>query len=187
MSRRFEEHPFLVEVGDLRRNPGTRRRIQLAGRLSGLAVSGSAVPDDAPVSLEALLESVHDGILVSGTVRARWRGSCRRCLKDAEGDLEVAVRELCVEHGDEETTYALTGDQLDLEPIVHDACILDLPLAPLCSQECLGLCPECGADRNLEPCACAPATDQRWAGLALLTGGDAEGSPGELRRKDGGR
>ena len=176
--RRREEHPFVVEIGELRRNPGTLRRIEIAAPLPGLAVSGSAVPDDAPVSFTGRLESVHEGILVTGTVRARWNGECRRCLGRAEGELRSEVRELCVEHGDEETTYRLEGDELDLAPIVHDACILDLPLAPLCGEGCLGLCPECGADRNLEPCACAPAPDPRWAGLSVITGGLA---PHDLR------
>ncbi|MDA8295143.1 MAG: YceD family protein [Actinomycetota bacterium] len=173
--RRRDERPFSVEIGELRRTPGTRRHVHLEASLSDLAVSGSAVPEGAPISLDGVIESVHEGILLTGTVRAPWSGPCRRCLKEARGEVAVEVRELCVEHGDEETTYHLEGDQLDLEPIVHDACILELPLAPLCGEGCLGICPECGADRNVEPCSCAPAPDPRWAGLSVLTGGLAAG------------
>ncbi len=183
--RRRDAHPFRVEVGDLRRQPGKVRTLRIGAPLSELAVSGSAVPEDEPVELEARLESVHEGILVTATVRARWRGECRRCLKPTSGELVAEVRELCVEHGDEETTYRLDGDELDLEPIVHDACILDLPLAPLCGEGCLGLCPECGADRNLEPCSCVPAPDPRWAGLSVLTGGRAESGGGRPRPRQG--
>ena len=164
------EHPFLVGVAALRRQPGARRHLELEGELEDLAVSSSAVPAGATVRFDAVLESVHDGILVTGTVRAPWQGECRRCLEAASGELEVFVRELCVEAGDEETTYPLRAEELDLEPIVHDACILNLPLAPLCSDGCLGLCPSCGANRNLEPCACAPVRDDRWAALAALSG-----------------
>ena len=173
--RRRDEHPFTVEIGELRRSPGMRRHVHLEGSLSDLAVSGSAVPEGAAIAVDGLLESVHDGILLTGTVRAPWSGPCRRCLKEARGEVVVAVRELCVEHGDEETTYHLQGDQLDLGPIVHDACILELPLAPLCGEGCLGICPECGADRNVEPCSCAPAPDPRWGGLSVLTAGLAAG------------
>lgn len=174
MSRHHDEHPFTVDVGALQRNPGTRRRIELDGAIAELALStsGVAVADGEPVRFDGVLEAVHEGILVTGTVHARWNGACRRCLERAEGELVVAVRELCVEHGDDETTYALGHEELDLEPIVHDACILELPLAPLCSEECLGLCPECGANRNVEPCGCEAATDPRWARLLLLAGGD---------------
>ena len=55
--------------------------------------------------------------------------------------------------GDEEA-YPLTGDELDLEPLARDAVLLELPLAPLCSEDCRGLCPQCGANWNTEPCDC---------------------------------
>lgn len=175
MSRAWAKHPFLVDVGSLQAGQGGRRRVEVTGTLAGLELGSSAVAvaEDEPIVFTGVLEAVHEGILVSGTVRCRWRGTCRRCLEPASGELVVAVRELCVEHGDEETTYALDHEELDLEPIVHDACILELPLAPLCREECLGLCPVCGANRNNDPCGCdASGGDPRWSALRLLAGGD---------------
>jgi uncharacterized protein len=61
--------------------------------------------------------------------------------------------------------------------VVRDACILDLPLAPLCRADCAGLCPECGVNRNLEQCSCDAPTDPRWDALRALSD-EAEGSPG---------
>jgi uncharacterized protein len=168
-----EHEPFVVEVAALRRDPGSARRVSLAAPRTGLAVPTSVIDEVEPVRLDALLESVTEGILVTGVVTARWRGDCRRCLEAATGLLEVEVRELCVEEPDEvETVYRLDGDQLDLAPLVHDACILELPLAPLCSEECLGLCPECGANRNAEACACTAPVDPRWGALAALGEGE---------------
>lgn len=181
------ERPFLVEVGELRSAPGTRRKVHLEGSLSELAVSGSAVPEDATITFDGVLESVHEGILVSGVVTSPWSGACRRCLGEAHGELSSTVRELCVEHGDEEITYHLEGDELDLESLVHDACILELPLAPLCGEGCLGLCPECGADRNLEPCSCVPAPDPRWAGLTVLAGGEGSTRASDAASEGDGR
>ncbi len=175
MTRTRDAHPFLVDVGWLQANRGSRRQVALDGALEGLELETSAVAvaGDEPVRFEGVLESLHEGILVTGTVRGRWRASCRRCLEPAEGELVVDVRELCVEEGDDETTYGLGHEQLDLEPIVHDACILSLPLAPLCREECLGLCPVCGANRNSDPCGCdASGGDPRWSALRLLAGGD---------------
>jgi uncharacterized protein len=166
--RKHRERTFVVPVASLLREPGARRHVELTGSIEDLSVSGSRVPGGAPVAVDVLLESVHGGILVTGTVTAEWEGECRRCLEIARGVLSLEVRELCVEGGDVETTYSLTADELDLEPIAHDACILGLPLAPLCKEGCLGLCPECGADRNLEPCSCGPAPDDRWGPLVLL-------------------
>lgn len=174
MSRRADR-PFLVDVGALQANPGSRRRLEVEGTLSGLELETSAVrvAEDVPIRFEGVFEAVHEGILVTGTVRFRWRGTCRRCLEPAEGERSVEVRELYVEHGDEETTYALGHEVLDLEPLVHDACILDLPLAPLCREDCLGLCPACGANRNTDPCGCdTGGGDPRWSALRLVAGGD---------------
>jgi uncharacterized protein len=151
--------------------------VSVSAPIEELAVSGSAVPHGSPVTIEALLESVHGGILVTGTVTASWEGECRRCLEQARGELSCQVRELCVEEGDVETTYRLSGDELDLEPIAHDACILDLPLAPLCSEGCLGICPECGVNRNFESCSCEPAPDPRWGALGDLKGMTSQARP----------
>jgi uncharacterized protein len=172
VSRR-DSRAFLVELGALSA-PGTRRAVVLEGTIAGLELETArvGVPEDELVRFVGVLEAVHDGILVTGTVEAHWRASCRRCLEPAEGILSAEVCELCVEHGDEETTYHLGHEQLDVEPIAHDACILALPLAPLCRPDCLGLCPQCGANRNCEPCGCTVAPDPRWSALRLLVGGD---------------
>jgi uncharacterized protein len=159
---------FLVSIGRLRRVAGGRRPIHIEGCIPELSVTSSRVPEGEPLSVDLMLESVSGAILVTGTVSARFEGECRRCLLTARGTVRADVRELVGDKPDEETDYVLSGDVLDLEPIVHDACILELPLAPLCTTSCLGLCPECGSNRNIEHCSCMPATDVRWAVLAEL-------------------
>lgn len=161
--------PFVVNAGTLRRSPGSRRDESRRGPLAGLTVLGSRVPEDADVEVDVVMESMPGAVLVRGTVRAPWRGECRRCLDETSGTLAVEVRELFEERPDPEQTYPLTGDQLDLEPMARDAVLLELPLAPLCKEDCPGLCPDCGADRNSGDCGCLPeVTDPRWAALDAL-------------------
>jgi uncharacterized protein len=152
MPRARTERALRAPVAALRRSPGSRLRVEETLEANDLAVSGSRVPEGSPVRVDLTLEPVHDGILVSGSVRAAWEGECRRCLEEARGPLEIAVRELCVAGSDDETTYPIENDEIDLGVIVHDAAILNLPLAPLCREDCRGLCPDCGVNRNLEPC-----------------------------------
>jgi uncharacterized protein len=144
--------PFLVGVANLART-GARREHR-SGVIEGLAVSGSRVPRGAEVDVDVLLEPVHGGVLVSGVVGSRWEGECRRCLVAAAGTVRAEVRELYEDRSDGQETYALTGDQLDLEPLARDAVLLELPQAPLCREGCQGLCPQCGADLNEGVCAC---------------------------------
>ena len=163
--------PFLVGVANLVRT-GPRREHR-AGRIEGLVVSGSAVPMGADVDVDVLLEPVHAGVMVTGTVASRWEGPCRRCLGPAGGAVQAVVQELYEHSSDGQDTYALSGDQLDLEPLARDAVLLELPLAPLCREGCPGLCPSCGADLNDGPCGCPPGDrDPRWAALDELQGPD---------------
>jgi uncharacterized protein len=82
----------------------------------------------------------------------------------------VAVNERFVDErgpGDDDA-YLVEDDFVDLAPLAHDAIFLDLPLAPLCREDCQGLCPHCGIDRNEESCDCRGAVDLRWATLDEL-------------------
>jgi uncharacterized protein len=157
-----------VGVALLRKHPGTTRRVEAAGPIEDLVVIDSRVPEGSEVEVDVLVESVLGGVVVSGTVSADWEGACRRCLEPTTGRIVAKVRELYADDADPELGYAMTADWLDLEPLAHDACILELPLAPLCGPDCLGLCPECGANRNHETCGCSEKTDPRWAALSGL-------------------
>lgn len=160
---------FAVDVGALLRRPGSRREVHLAGPIEELAVTSSHVPEGEPVMLDGIVESVHDGgILVTATVSAPYVGECRRCLGVARGRLQAEVVELITDEPDPDTGYVIDGDTLDLLTVAHDACILELPLAPLCREGCAGLCPQCGTNLNLETCSCTLPVDPRWAGLAQL-------------------
>jgi uncharacterized protein len=168
--------PWLVPVTTLRRHPGSRREERRAGPVGELKVASSMIPAGAEARADALLDAVGGGIEVSASVQAPWEGECRRCLRPLRGELHCEVRELYRERDPhepggteaDEETYPLNGDQLDLRPLVRDALLLELPLAPLCRPDCRGLCPTCGADLNEESCDCAPPADPRWAALDAL-------------------
>jgi len=169
--------PWLVPVTALRRTTGLRQPEHRCGVVGRLAVAGSVVPATAEADADLVLDVIVGGIEVSGTVGAPWTGECRRCLRPVSGRLEATVRELYrppprpVVGGDEaeDDFYPLVGEQLDLAPLVRDALLLDLPLAPLCRPDCPGLCPLCGAARAEGPCSCDVApTDPRWGALDAL-------------------
>ncbi len=158
--------PFVVNVSDLRRS-GSERRERRQGRVAA-AVSGSAVVEGEPVSVDLVLQAAGPAIEAVGTVRASWTGECRRCLGTVVGELVAEVdHELFVEDPDE-LSYLLDRDEIDLEPLARDAVLLELPLAPLCREDCQGLCAQCGADLNEGGCGCEPPLDPRWAALDQL-------------------
>jgi len=162
-------HPVLrIGIMELRRRPGTQRDVHIATALPGLAVTSARVPDDAELVLDATLESVEGAaVTVTGTVQVPWTAECRRCLDDVGGVLDVEVREVFETHPTDDT-YPIDGDEVDLEPVVRDAALLSLPLAPLCRPDCAGPVPEqlpvvVDGDEPAEP-----ARDPRWAALDEL-------------------
>ncbi len=162
--------PFVVNVADLVNRPGARRRERIEGRLPDpVQVVDTRIRHEVPVVVDALLEWVSDGLLATGTVEGAWEAPCRRCLKPARGEMRVDFQELFEASPREGETYRLGHDSIDLEPLAREALTLDLPLAPLCAEDCRGLCPTCGADLNLGDCDCPPVTgDLRWAALDVL-------------------
>jgi len=172
--------PFVVQAAALRKVAGTTRHEQRRGVIDGLGTVSVAVPEGAEIDAEVTLSSYPGGIMATGTVTAPWQGECRRCGGVVTGAVAAEVRERFVptqggaEAPDpEDDAYPLTDDLVDLEPLARDAVLLGLPLAPLCSEGCRGLCPTCGANLNLEPCACEAPSDPRWAALDALR--DIEG------------
>lgn len=138
----------------------------------GTAVIG--VPAGSPVDLDLRLESVIEGVLVTGTARLEARGECVRCLGSVVVPLEVEVQELYVHPGheeDDDEVSRLEGDLVDLEPVLRDDVVLDLPFRPLCREDCPGLCPECGARLADDPDHGHEADlDPRWEALLRLEG-----------------
>jgi uncharacterized protein len=104
------------------------------------------VPEGEPVRLEVQLEEVSDGVLVTAEVTAPLVGECARCLDEFGSPVQVRFQELFTarEQDSDDDGYLLVGDLLDLEPALRDALVLELPLSPLCADDCQGLCSVCG-------------------------------------------
>ncbi len=161
--------PLTVNVADLLRRPGQRRHESMEAVLDGLQVLGSQVPPDAAVHVEVDLESLNEGMVVKGSAEAPWVGECRRCLRRVESKLRAPILEVYEAHPTEGETQLLEGTEINLEAVAREAVLLELPLAPLCRDDCAGLCPRCGVDRNEVACGCATdELDPRWAGLEGL-------------------
>ena len=173
-----QKTPFTVAVDDLMHRPGEMREYQLeivAPERFGNAMIG--VPAGGIVHVDLRLEALHDGLLASAGVDTTAVGECGRCLIDMELPVQVEIRELFAyskdfEYAENEAfEYAISNDTLDLEPVIRDAVVLSLPFQPICQEDCLGLCPQCGVRLLDNPGHEHEAkVDPRWAALSDLAG-----------------
>lgn len=176
--------PLLVRVGDLLRDPGSRRdldhavdpddlTIVVAGETSRLATSAAEVIPGLPVLVVGEVLSMPGGVEITGTVTYDWYGACRRCLDDVDGRHVHEIREVAQHDPVDEDVLPIDGDLLDLAPLVREVVLAGLPLAPLCRDDCPGPDPDRfptrpEAEVEAERAAEEPPADPRWGALDQL-------------------
>ncbi|MGI6877905.1 YceD family protein [Microbacterium sp. gxy059] len=121
------------------------------------------------LDIEVRLESVHEGILVSGSVETVAAGVCSRCLREISQPVEVEFQDLFEYPGSETADFELQDDHVDLETLVRDAIVLSLPFQPVCRPDCPGLDPATGDLLTESPGDAQAPIDPRWAALQKLT------------------
>jgi uncharacterized protein len=176
--------PLVVDTHELGRRPGSMRRVtKTVPAPESLGTPVAQVPPGSDIVLDLRLESVMEGVLVTGTAQATLSGECGRCLEPVSDELEVDLQELFVYNdervrgkpgsgpapADEDEEPTMVEDLFDLEPTLRDALVLEMPLTPLCNEDCSGLCAGCGARLDdVEPDHSHEKADPRWAALAQL-------------------
>lgn len=171
MVRKHVTGPFVLPVRDLVHRPGEMREHTLEVPAPAKWGEGLvAVDEGESLDVNVRLESVHEGILVSGEVDTEYTGVCSRCLTDIAEGLQVEFQELFAYPGDEETDFEVQDDHVDLETLVREAVVLALPFQPVCQPDCPGLDPVTGerltentGSEQREP------LDPRWAALQDFT------------------
>ncbi|MFG2814063.1 YceD family protein [Streptomyces sp. NPDC004673] len=197
-ARLDHRNPLVIDTHELGRRPGAMQRLTRevdAPRDLGLeGVIG--VPEGAPLELDLRLESVMEGVLVTGTARASAKGECVRCLEPVGLELEADFQEMfsypdaddrgrvSAEPGDDaeddEDRQYLEDGLIDLEPLLRDAVVLALPMQPVCQDDCQGLCSTCGARLTDDPDHHHDAVDIRWAALQGLADTMSDGEKDEM-------
>jgi len=138
--------PLRFAVGDLLADSALRRSVTVDAAVEWRLESAEVC---APLTGSLTLQGTSGGVFAAGEVGTEVRLTCERCLRVWDEPLTVSVAELV---GGEDAEYPLDDDVADLDPPLRDAVLLAVPLRPLCSPDCLGLCAVCGADLNGDAC-----------------------------------
>ena len=173
--------PHVLDTRELGRRPGTSQRVRRSlPAPEGLVVGLAAVPTDAELECDILLEAVMEGVFVTVRTAVPVTAECARCLDPVRTGIDVDAQELYAYPADDVEADALLvdGDLLDLEPLLRDAIALGLPATTLCRADCPGLCTQCGARLADDPDhSHDSAIDPRWATLRRLADGDGTPTP----------
>ena len=194
----------MFDTHELGRRPGALQRltrsVEAPGSPGVFGIDGViGVPAGAPVELEIRLESVMEGVLVTGTARATAEGECVRCLEPLKLEVDADFQEMfsypdaddrgrvkaepvgdAEESAEDEDRLFIEDGLFDLEPVLRDAVVLALPMQPVCQDDCLGLCSECGVRLTDDPDHHHDAVDIRWAALQGLAGSLEDGEKDEI-------
>jgi uncharacterized protein len=182
--------PLVFDTRDLA--PGIARTLTLAVPAPDhMGVELARVPPRSELELEVQLEGVAEGVLVTATVSGPLVGECARCLEPFSSAMKVRFQELFTladdarqaDDADDADSYRLDpSGQLDLQPALRDAIVLELPLSPLCEDGCQGLCAECGVRLgDAEPGHKHEERGTMWAALKDFQAEQPDAAPGQAK------
>jgi uncharacterized protein len=180
MTRLDPRSPLVLDTKEVGRRPGSMA--ELSRKVEAPAEFGTEVlrvAEGEPLDVDVRLESVVEGVLVTGSVHATATGACVRCLDPISHDVAGRFQELFAyadrnahhqEVGDEDAAevYLVEDGLIDLDPVLRDAVVPSLPFQPVCRPDCPGLCSVCGMHLAQDPDHAHDVIDPRWAALTDL-------------------
>lgn len=150
-----------LDISQALKAPGQPLAFSFSEKLDPLSVAGEEVRFTKPVEVQGSAVFTGEDFFLKGSIRAEYVATCCRCLKEAPSEMSISFTEEFAKNEDENhpDRYLYRGESLELGQMIGDLISLNTPMRHLCSEDCKGLCPSCGADRNLSECGC-PRTDQ---------------------------
>lgn len=159
-----------LNLSPILREPGGRIPFSFRLDLSELSFNGEH-PISYPLEVSGEVRNAAGALMLTAQAETTLELTCDRCARSFSRNKTLAIDTLVAASlEDEENTdiVLLDGNVLDLEEAVTTAFILDMDTKNLCSEDCKGLCPRCGANLNDGPCGCKPEQDPRLAALTQL-------------------
>ena len=157
-----------LDLKELIRTPGASLPFQCALDLSDVEWNGER-PITKPVEIRGTVRNMAGALELTAQLSTVLDLVCDRCAKPFQAKKVVPFETLLateLENGESDEIVLLDGEQLDVDELMRDVFLLAMDTKHLCSEDCKGLCPGCGADLNVESCRCKKEVDPRLAGLA---------------------
>ena len=186
--KHYAQNIWDIPVAELSRRAGQTKKLEISlPAPDGIGDSFSGIKAESDVNLNAIIESLEEGLLFTGILSARLTGECSRCAEPIDREITANATALFVDNPPEEKhsgnveknfedeeesedVYELRsgGAFLNVESLLRDCFVDSLPLQPLCREDCAGLCAECGESFDDGGEHNHQTTDNRWDALKEL-------------------
>ncbi len=149
-----------INVAQVKEAIGSRSSFKFITSAKKLDIGDENQWADNAITVEGEIVNTGRLLEVKGQIKTFANYRCDRCLDEFQGDLDIAFFEQFKDGGTAESneaaeeTVCLTGDEIDLAPLVRESILLAQPISTVCSEDCRGLCSKCGHNLNLSDCAC---------------------------------
>ena len=147
---------MIINFSDLLSKRNRKKQISLSFKLEPLEFEGEEIRAIEDVKVEGVATSNEDVIVVNASIKTKLQLTCSRCLDTFIYPIDIDIEERFTNDIDlqQDGTMFVEGDSLDITEIIENCIISTLPIKRLCKDDCKGLCPECGVNKNVENCSC---------------------------------
>ena len=171
---------MLMDVSLALKNPGQSYPFEQTVEIEPMVILDDPVCFTS-VCLKGTYTGAGDSVRIEGTLSADVESRCALCLEPVATHVEAEVDVSFVKTADaldpdDEDAYPIDGYRIDIQPMVEEALVLEIPMRFLCSETCKGICPVCGTNRNIAPCTCQEGGDRQnpFSALSELLTEDEE-------------
>ena len=168
---------MMMDISQALKNPGQYYPFKAELELPEVEVLDDPVRFTS-VRLKGTFTGAGDSVRMMGTISADVESRCALCLEPVSTHVEAEVDVSFYKDPDPEDdeAFPLNGYRVDVQPVAEEALVLEIPMRFLCSEDCKGICPVCGTNRNIAPCTCQEGGERQnpFSALSELLTEDEE-------------
>lgn len=144
-----------IFIAELLKNQGSRLEIDMSKPIDNIDLNGDEIKFKEPVKISGTIENENDILQFKGNIELDIELKCHKCAETFETKLDINVVENFSEDSEKaEEYYSIVRNEIDFTDMINDAILTNLPMKHICSEDCKGLCPVCGGNRNIKDCDC---------------------------------
>ncbi|WHH59872.1 DUF177 domain-containing protein [Petroclostridium sp. X23] len=149
---------MIIDLSDIITSKSSQLEFDSVVNIGKVEFMGSLYNFLQPVQVKGSIHKIENVFELDAQITGSVKVNCFRCMKELEKDFDFSIHENLTNdagnNGEDEDTIRFQGSRIDITEIVVNNTLMNIPVKYLCSEDCKGLCPACGADLNIEQCNC---------------------------------